>query len=68
MSWMRTKGLSECQALGIVVLAHRHRRYGSGMIDLKLRQAESSSTTRAWSDYIERRACRSSAGGGSRCR
>lgn len=63
MNWMRTKGLSERQALGIVkmsasalryvpapdhnaelrkrivALAHRHRRYGSAMIYLKLRQA-----------------------------
>ena len=50
---MRTKGLSERRALRyrrrpdrnvelrqkIIVLAHRHRRYGAGMIYLKLRQA-----------------------------
>ena len=60
---MRTKGLSERQALGVVKMsasslryvaapdrnaelrkkivarAHRHRRYGSAMVYLKLRQA-----------------------------
>jgi putative transposase len=60
--WMRSKGLSERQALGIVglsasslrytprpdrnaelrerilALAHRYKRYGAGMIYLKLRQ------------------------------
>ena len=63
VNWMRTKGLSERQAVGvvkmsasslryvaapdrnaelrkkIVALAHRHRRYGSAMVYLKLRQA-----------------------------
>ena len=50
----------------IVALAQRHRRYGVGMIHLKLRQAGSSSTTSGSSGYTGSRSCISGAGGARR--
>jgi hypothetical protein len=43
----------------IVALAHRHRRYGAGMIYLKVGRPATGSITRAWSGSTPRRVCRS---------
>jgi hypothetical protein len=42
----------------IVALAHRHRRYGAGMIYLKLRQEGAASITSGWTACTPKRVCR----------
>ena len=51
-----------------MALAHRHRRYGAGMIHLKLRQAgERANHKRVHRLYVAE-GCRSAAGAARRCR
>ncbi len=52
----------------IVALAQRHRRYGSGMIYLKLRQSGQESITSESSGCMRKRNCRCVAASARRCR
>jgi hypothetical protein len=52
----------------IVALAHRHRRYGAGMIYLKLRQEGRAANTSASIVYMQRRVYRFGGGAARRCR
>ena len=52
----------------IVALAHQHRRYGAGMISLKLRQAGALVNHSGWSACIPRPGCRYVGGDARRSR
>jgi hypothetical protein len=52
----------------IVKLAHRHRRYGAGMIYLKLRQGGQCVNHKRVDRLYAQESCRSSVGGARRCR